>query len=365
MDVGSVEDLEPAGSEDASQQAQRDNSLSGGAGSGAALDNERKSTASNDSGTSRMRQPIGHDNEQLATEPFDVRHRLQNSQPSQDVDSKDVRPGGVFHLLNAKNAHEGNIEELDRFDLAFPDAGRPTHGREKRKDDVSTSLIKKRNSYLLPKDLVLARVEYDQGGEAARQPVSLFKIVKIFRDRHKHATWMSVRWYGQEQDVFLGKYYEKKEKLGKQDLAAMEKLRRQGKDPSLDVRFMITPDENLFLCAADGSNFVQGRKFNPPLFVHWGKKIEILTKETSKIRDTVVRLITTDVRLLNLPGLDIVKAVEEARSTKRRRSNAVKKKAPHVSPSSSSESSSSSGEDDDSSSSEEELMLTKSKKRKL
>jgi len=300
----------------------------------------------------------------------DLDHARQSSHqsPSNNLESSDVRSGNVFLLLNAENAHEGDIEILDRFEIPFPDAGRPTQGIQKKRDDAKTSLVQKRKSYLQPNDMLLARVEYGQRSDAAQQPVSLFKVITLFKDRHRCATWMRVRWYGQEDDVFLGKYVEKKEKLTQKDLQAMERLRKVGKKPEDDIRFRITPDENLFLSAADGSNFVQGREYEPPLIVHWGKEAEILTKDTKKIRDTVVRLITTDVRLLNLPDLNIVEAVENARRRNKRK-NSVSKKLRVPDSSSDSETSSSSCKSDsdnpdESSSSDDELLPNKFKRQK-
>lgn len=281
----------------------------------------------------------------------------------------DVRPGNQFQILTADNAHEGDIENLGSFVLQYPDAGRPTQGKEKKKDDAKNSLVKKRGNLLLPNDMVLARVEYGQGGEASQQPVCLFKIIKLFNDRHRCATWMRVRWYGQEQDVFLGKYVEKKEKLTHKDMIAMERLRRQGHHPEQDVRFKVTPDENLFLCTANGSNLVHGRQFEPPIIVHWAKEADMLIKGSKKLRETVVRLITTDVRLLNLAGLDIVQKVKTARE-KNQRPQAAKppttKRTTTTSESSDSESSSSwPDSDEESSSSDENLNENKRKKRKI
>lgn len=216
--------------------------------------------------------------------------------------------------VTAQDAHLGEITLLEKFDIPFPNQGRPTDGTEKKKDDRDQAL-KKRNKFLQIGDMVLARVEYslEENSGQTTQPVSVFQVKKIFKDRHGCATWMRVRWYGEEQDVFLGKYFEKKEKLDNRDKKLMESLRLQGQDVDNDIRFKITPDENLFLATSDENNLVQGQRLEAPMLVHWGKLSDLLTNAHT-IRHNLIRLITTDIRLRALPGVDIVEAVKLAQA---------------------------------------------------
>lgn len=223
-------------------------------------------------------------------------------------DQLEDRPAGSGGLarLTKENAHEGDILALDKFYLPRPDWGRPNQGTAHLRDQQKHSLVASRRKHVAVHDLVVAKIDY---GGSARQPVSIFKIIKLFQDRLRQQTWMRVRWYGEEQDIFLGKYYEKQEKLTKKMKSLMAKLKQQGVDVSEDVRFRITPDENIALTDQQGEQLVA--------LVHWGSQNELLTKQRT-LKENVVNLIRTDIRLQEA-GIEAL--IEKAKAATRKTSN--------------------------------------------
>lgn len=218
------------------------------------------------------------------------------------------RPAGLGSsvALTKENAHEGDILTLEKFYLPRPDWGRPNQGTAHTRDKQKSSLVSLRRKHIIVNDLVVAKVDY---GKSAKQPVSILKIVKLFQDRLRRQTWMRVRWYGEQDDTFLGKYYEKQEKLTPKMKKLMEKAIKQGVDVSQDIRFRITPDENIALTDEHGEQLVA--------LIHWGPKKELLTKQHT-LKENILTLIRTDIRLQDVDIDALIENAKRERNKKRR-----------------------------------------------
>eukprot|EP00808_Paulinella_micropora_P024629 g49512.t1 len=89
----------------------------------------------------------------------------------------------------------------------------------------------------------------------------------------------------------------------------MAKLTKQGADVSQDVRFRITPDENIALTEENGEQLAA--------LVHRGSQNELLTKQHT-VTENVVTLIRTDIRLQEAC---IEAVIEKAKAAKQKKSN--------------------------------------------